>query len=174
MTYPDTTLDPAAGLPSADAPANPVRHKQRKPIAVIGLNVITLGIYSIYWWYSINRELRDLGEVFEDPELENRPWLAALAFAFGALAFIVPLVWTAVTTSRRIRSAGALLGIRAIDVDYAVGLVIAALLLGLIGLVGVGWMFLGALGLSVIVEIAFVVYMQKSVNAIWDAYEAKV
>src|SRR5947207_15432572 len=31
--------------------------KTRHPVAVPALTIITLGIYGIYWWYQINREL---------------------------------------------------------------------------------------------------------------------
>ena len=39
----------------------PCTAKVRHPGVVVGLTVITLGLYSIFWWYAINRELRDLG-----------------------------------------------------------------------------------------------------------------
>jgi Domain of unknown function (DUF4234) len=39
----------------------PCRAKVRDPWMVVGLSVVTLGIYTIYWWYEINRELRDFG-----------------------------------------------------------------------------------------------------------------
>jgi hypothetical protein len=31
--------------------------KIRHPVAVPALSIITLGIYYIYWWYQVNREL---------------------------------------------------------------------------------------------------------------------
>ena len=35
--------------------------KVRSPVAVAILSVITLGIYLIFWWYFINREMADYG-----------------------------------------------------------------------------------------------------------------
>ena len=35
--------------------------KIRNPLGVVGLSLITLGIYYVFWWYFINREMRDLG-----------------------------------------------------------------------------------------------------------------
>ena len=35
--------------------------KIRHPVAVPVLSFITLGIYYIYWWYQVNREVVDLG-----------------------------------------------------------------------------------------------------------------
>jgi len=37
------------------------RAKLRNPLGVVGLSLITLGIYYFFWWYFINREMRDLG-----------------------------------------------------------------------------------------------------------------
>ena len=37
------------------------RAKLRNPLGVVGLSLITLGIYYFFWWYYINREMRDLG-----------------------------------------------------------------------------------------------------------------
>ena len=49
--------------------------KIRHPVAVPVLTVITLGIYGIYWWYQINREMVDLGKASERrrPRRERRP-----------------------------------------------------------------------------------------------------
>jgi hypothetical protein len=35
--------------------------KIRNPWGVLGLSLITLGIYYVFWWYFINREMRDAG-----------------------------------------------------------------------------------------------------------------
>ena len=40
----------------------PYQGKLRNPLAVIGLTLITLGIYSIFWYYKVNKELADIGE----------------------------------------------------------------------------------------------------------------
>ena len=36
--------------------------KIRNPLGVLGLTLITLGIYFFFWWYFINREMKDLGQ----------------------------------------------------------------------------------------------------------------
>ena len=36
--------------------------KIRNPLGVIGLSLITLGIYFFFWWYYVNREMRELGK----------------------------------------------------------------------------------------------------------------
>ena len=40
----------------------PYLGKLRNPLAVIGLTIITLGIYGIVWYYKVNKELADIGE----------------------------------------------------------------------------------------------------------------
>ena len=52
----------------------------RRPVAVALLSVITLGLYQIYWWYGVNRELRDLGRS-TGTDLGGRPILSALAYS---------------------------------------------------------------------------------------------
>ena len=39
------------------------------PLGVIGLTIITLGIYFVFWWYFLNREMADLGKTRGVPEL---------------------------------------------------------------------------------------------------------
>jgi hypothetical protein len=63
MTDPTPTpppAQPAPAPPAAVAPAGrgPVG-KVRSPWAVIGLSIITLGIYFLYWTYQVFREMKD-------------------------------------------------------------------------------------------------------------------
>jgi Domain of unknown function (DUF4234) len=64
--------------------ASQARAKIRHPAAVVGLTLITIGIYSIFWWYYINRELRDLGRAREVGGLGDQPALSTLAWALGS------------------------------------------------------------------------------------------
>ena len=47
---------PTAGTPSGVAPG---AVKVRQPIAVVLLFIVTLGIYSFYWFYQVFRELKE-------------------------------------------------------------------------------------------------------------------
>jgi hypothetical protein len=47
--------------------------------------ILTLGIYSLVWWYKINREARDFG-------IEVNPVLSVLAVSIGALIIVPPFV----------------------------------------------------------------------------------
>ena len=66
--------------------------KIRHPVAVPVLTVITLGIYGLYWWYQINREMRDLGEARDADGLGEKPLNSLLAFFPGALIIVPPYV----------------------------------------------------------------------------------
>ena len=82
------------------------RVKRRRPWAVLGLTIATLGIYHLYWWYQINREMRDYSASAGRP-LGNRPWLSLLAIFPGGL-LIVPAVWTLFETAGRIQDTQAI------------------------------------------------------------------
>jgi hypothetical protein len=75
--------------------------KVRNPFGVIGLTLITLGVYFFFWWYYINREMRDLGKA-RGADLGESPGNSVLAVSLGAL-IIVPALITEWTTSGRIQ-----------------------------------------------------------------------
>lgn len=58
--------------------------KVRNVVAVAVLSVVTLGIYLIFWWYFINRELADYGRALGTAELGDRPGRSTLALFPGA------------------------------------------------------------------------------------------
>ena len=75
--------------------------KLRNPWGVIGLSLITLGIYYFFWWYYINREMRDFGRA-RNTDLGQNPGNSVLAITLGAL-IIVPAIISLWTTSDRIQ-----------------------------------------------------------------------
>ena len=77
------------------------RAKLRNPLGVVGLSLITLGIYYIFWWYYINREMRDFGRA-RNTDLGQNPGNSVLAITLGAL-IIVPAIISLWTTSDRIQ-----------------------------------------------------------------------
>ncbi len=66
--------------------------KIRSPVAVAALSLITLGIYALYWWYQVNREMVDLGRARNTAELGDNPTISLLAFFPGALIIVPPFV----------------------------------------------------------------------------------
>jgi hypothetical protein len=119
------------------------RAKLRNPLGVVGLSIITIGIYYVFWWYFINREMRDLGRA-RGTDLGQNPGNSVLALTLGAL-IIVPALVTLWRTSDRIQRSQEVSGVE----RPASGPIIFILLL-LIGPVGV-W------------------YAQSELNKAWEA-----
>ena len=117
--------------------------KVRNPLGTVGLSIITLGVYYLFWWYFINREMRDLGNA-RNVDLGQNPTNSVLAVFPGAL-IIVPAIVTMWTTSARIESAQETVGM-----DRRVSGPIIFILLLLIGPVGI-W------------------YAQSELNKVWEA-----
>jgi hypothetical protein len=106
------------------------RAKLRNPWAVLGLSIITLGIYYIFWWYYMNREMRDFGRA-RGTDLGQNPGNSVLAITLGAL-IIVPAIITMWRTCDRIQRTQEVAGVD----RPASGPIIFVLLL-LIGPVGI-------------------------------------
>ena len=119
------------------------RAKLRNPLGVVGLSLITLGIYYIFWWYFINREMRDLGRA-RNTDLGQNPGNSVLAITLGAL-IIVPAIVSMWRTTDRIQRSEEVAGVE----RGANGPIIFILLL-LIGPVGI-W------------------YAQSELNKAWEA-----
>ena len=48
-----------------EPPATPVLGAERNPNVVAVLSIVTLGLYLIYWWYTVNREMRDFARTVQ-------------------------------------------------------------------------------------------------------------
>lgn len=83
--------------------------KVRSPVWVVVLSAVTLYIYVIFWWYYVNRELRDLGRARGSTELGDSPGTSALAVSLGSLVIVPPLV-SAYRGCQRIQAAGSMTG----------------------------------------------------------------
>jgi hypothetical protein len=68
------------------------RAKIRKPLGVVGLSLVTLGIYYVYWYFQVNNELSNLGESRSTDELGTAPTRSLLAMVPGFLLIIPPFV----------------------------------------------------------------------------------
>jgi hypothetical protein len=125
-------------IPGTEASA-----KIRSPVAVAILSFVTLGIYLLFWWYFINRELADYGRGRGTTELGDSPGKSLLALFPGAL-IIVPAIWTTVTTFKRVQAAQRLAGQTPIN----------------------GWL---GLVLYLVLSPAMYAYMQSGLNSVWRA-----
>src|SRR5215475_1433842 len=66
--------------------------KIRHPVAVPILCFITLGIYYVYWWWQVNREVVDLGQDRGVSGLGDNAMLSVLAVFPGVLVIVPPFV----------------------------------------------------------------------------------
>lgn len=143
--------------------------KPRQPWAVALLNVITLGLYSIYWYYQVNREMRDVGAVYRDRELaESRPGQSLLAITLGGLIVIPRLISLAHTVSRLRAIERAVRGTAGPGTGLTVLLLASAIVpaAGYVKGVGVVFALLGAIGFAIAMAL-----IQRRLNEVWSADE---
>jgi|SRR5438034_2364887 hypothetical protein len=143
-----SSSSPPAGVVMAPLPsANHVQlapgviAKIRSPITVAILSFVTLGIYVIFWWYYVNKEMADYGRSRDTNELGDNPTKSTLALFPGGLV-VVPAIWTTVTTFQRVQSAERLTGRTPIN----------------------GWL---GLVLYLVLSPALFGYMQSGLNSAW-------
>jgi hypothetical protein len=123
-------------IPGAESTA-----KVRSPIWVTVLALVTLGIYAIFWWYFVHRELRDYGQARGTDELGTSPGKSVLAITLGAL-IIVPAIIGYINGFKRVQAAQRLNAINPIN----------------------GWI---GLLLFIVFYPAFYGYMQSGLSAAW-------
>jgi len=85
--------------------------KERNPLAPLGLSIITLGIYGIFWYYFINKELAELGKARGTNELGDSPGTSVLAVTLGAIV-IVPAILSYWNTWKRHDAARRMFGVQ--------------------------------------------------------------
>jgi Domain of unknown function (DUF4234) len=85
------------------------RGKVRNPLGVIGLSIITFGIYGIFWYYFVNKELAEIGRAKNTDECGTSPGTSVLAVTLGALV-IVPAFISAYNFGKRLQAAERLTG----------------------------------------------------------------
>ena len=66
--------------------------KIRNPLGVIGLSIITLGIYYFFWYYKVNKEMAEIGQARGTEECGTNPGTSLLALIPGFLIIVPPYV----------------------------------------------------------------------------------
>jgi hypothetical protein len=117
--------------------------KKRNPWGVFGLTLITLGIYHIFWWYYVNKEMVELGRAKGTGELGDSPGKSVLALVPGFIIIIPPLV-SYYNGVKRMQAAARLTGAEPAN----------------------GWI---ALIIFLVIGFAFGPYLQSCLNKVWDA-----
>jgi hypothetical protein len=85
------------------------RIKLRNPVTVLLLDLVTIGIYGLFWWYYVNREMAELGRAKGTTELGENPTNSVLALFPGGFV-IVPAIITMINTGKRVKAAQRLSG----------------------------------------------------------------
>jgi uncharacterized protein DUF4234 len=111
---------------------------KRNPLGVLGLGIITIGIYFFYWYYKINDELRR----FEHDETIS-PVRSLMAMIFGWLIIVPPFI-AMYNTAKHVRSAEQRVGIQQ-QLEPAITIVI-----------------------MLVFSIANGTYIQEHLNRMWD------
>jgi hypothetical protein len=115
---------------------------QRNPLGVLGLSIITLGVYWVVWYYKINVEVQRLEN---DPTMS--PKRSLMAMIFGWLIIVPPFI-AMYNTAKHVQTMETRLGARQ-TVEPAIALVL---------------MLVFAFGNGV--------YIQEHLNRGWDAASA--
>lgn len=126
--------------------------RAKDPGQVALFHILTLGIYNLFWYYRINKELRDYGELYGIEDLRKvRPGLAVLATSLGAI-LIVPAIMSWYNCTKRIQAVQEKVGHKPLS-----GWMLFALYVG---------------GVFVVIPFPFIPYMvQQDLNQAWKAYE---
>lgn len=66
--------------------------KVRNPLVVVILALVTLGIYFLFWYFFVNRELRDIGRGAGTEECGTSPGMSLVAVTFGVLIIVPPFI----------------------------------------------------------------------------------
>src|SRR3954453_8443933 len=127
--------------------------KTRHPVAVPALMIVTLGIYGIYWWYQINREMVDLGRARNVDGLGDSPTKSLLAVFPGFLIIVPPYVSMYNTIKRIQRAQEVTSGQVTLNGMIVLWLIIASFITGVAGLIIPG-------------------YIQAEMNKAWEAVRA--
>jgi hypothetical protein len=115
--------------------------KERNPLGVIGLSLITLGIYGIFQYYYVNKELAEIGKARGVTELGDNPMMSVLAIVPGFILIVPPFVsmWN---TWKRQQNARQMFGVQE-GLDQVPGFLLSIF----IGIVGVFFLQQGQNGL---------------------------
>lgn len=97
------------------------------------LDLVTLGIYGVYWYYVANRELALLGSARGKPELGTNPARSFFALVPGYV-LIVPAAISTLHTGRRIQAAQRMAGCSETDLINPVLTMVSIMLLPPLGL----------------------------------------
>jgi hypothetical protein len=104
--------------------------KIRNPLGVVGLTIITLGVYFFIWYYKVNKEMAEMGRARNTEELGTSPATSLMAVLFGWILLFIPPLVSEYKTCDRLNKAERLVGLEGMEA----------------GLLFLLWIFLGPVG----------------------------
>ena len=78
------------------------RGKIRNPLAPALLPFVTFGIYTLVWYYKINKELAEMGRARNTEELGTSPGTSLLAVTLGVFIIVPPFLSIYNTWKRKV------------------------------------------------------------------------
>ncbi len=123
--------------------------KIRNPLGVIGLTLITLGIYFVFWYYFVNREMKDLGHSRGTDQCGDSPGKSVVAMTLGVF-IIVPPFFSLYNSFKRMNAASSLTG-AGDGFDAGLGLLL--------------WAFISPVGIYI---------FQMNLNKVWEAQRSMI
>jgi uncharacterized membrane protein len=114
------------------------QYLKRNPLGVLGLTLITLGIYGLYWYYKANEEIKN----FTKDETIS-PVRSLMAFIFGWLIIVPPFI-AAYNTAKHVQEMEQGAGVQQ-QIEPALAVIFLILISIVIGL-----------------------YVQEHLNRVWD------
>jgi uncharacterized membrane protein len=111
---------------------------KRNPLGVLGLTLITLGIYGLYWYYKVSEEIK----AFTNDETIS-PVRSLMAFIFGWLIIVPPFI-AIYNTAKHVRDMEERVGVQQ-QIEPALAVIFMLLISIVIGL-----------------------YVQEHLNRVWD------
>jgi Domain of unknown function (DUF4234) len=114
------------------------QYMKRNPLGVLGLSIITLGIYFVVWYYKVNVEIKR----FEKDETMD-PMRSLMAMTFGWLIIVPPFI-AMYNTAKHLKGAEESVGVMQ-QVEPALVIVI-----------------------MLVFSLANGIYVQEHLNRVWD------
>ena len=114
------------------------QYVKRNPLGVLGLTVITLGIYGLYWYYKVNEEIKNFTK---DETISAVRSLVAIIFGW---LIIVPPFIAVYNTAKHVQEMEQRAGVQQ-QIEPALAVILLILISIVIGL-----------------------YMQEHLNRVWD------
>jgi uncharacterized membrane protein len=114
------------------------QYLKRNPLGVLGLTLITLGIYGLYWYYKVNEEIKNFTN---DGTIS--PVRSLMALIFGWLIIVPPFI-AIYNTAKHVRDMEERVGVQQ-QIEPALAVIFMLLISIVIGL-----------------------YVQEHLNRVWD------